>query len=127
MKIIISLVIISCLVLISLPATSADKGENKELTGELVDISCYLQMAAKGEGHKNCAIKCAKDGLPVGILTSKGELYTIVTSIKFLADHMAKEVKISGTLFSSSKIIIPKKIETKEGNKWIEVKLSSKM
>ena len=127
MKKLFSLIIISYLVLISLPAFAAEKGENKEITGELVDISCYLQMGGKGEGHKDCAIKCAKDGLPVGVLTSKGEVYTIITPSKLLADHMAKEAKISGTLYSGAKAIIPKKMEAKEGDKWVEIKLSSKM
>lgn len=45
------------------------------ITGEVVDVSCYLGHGARGEGHKECAEMCAKAGGPLGILTSDGKLY----------------------------------------------------
>ena len=59
----------------------SQKGQNDELeavTGEVVDLSCYLDHKAKGPGHKKCAITCAKKGLPMGILTDKNQLYLLI-------------------------------------------------
>ena len=55
--------------------------EGSEITikGELVDSLCYLSMAATGAGHKQCAIDCAKAGIPVSILEEgTGKLYTVL-------------------------------------------------
>ena len=46
---------------------AADQGE-KTLTGEVVDTFCFAAMGAKGASHKQCAIECAKKGIPVGLL-----------------------------------------------------------
>ena len=59
----------------------SQKGQNDELeavTGEVVDLSCYLDHKSKGSGHKKCAVTCAKKGLPMGILTDKNQLYLLL-------------------------------------------------
>ena len=38
--------------------------ELQTVSGEVVDLSCYLEHKAKGPGHRKCAISCAKKGLP---------------------------------------------------------------
>ena len=49
------------------------------ITGELVDSLCYVGMAAKGAGHKQCAIDCAKAGIPISMLEDgTGKLYTVL-------------------------------------------------
>ena len=49
------------------------------IKGELVDSLCYVGMAAKGPGHKQCAIDCAKAGIPISILEDgTGKLYTVL-------------------------------------------------
>ncbi|SYZ74152.1 exported hypothetical protein [Candidatus Zixiibacteriota bacterium] len=50
------------------------------LTGELVDMGCYTSMGAKGADHKSCALKCIKGGMPMGLLTSDGNLYLLTMS-----------------------------------------------
>ena len=50
-------------------------------TGEVVDMACYLSHGAKGAAHADCAKKCLKNGEPMGLLTSDGDLYL------FAADH----------------------------------------
>ena len=52
------------------------------LSGEVLDMACYIQSGGKGEMHKACAAKCAKMGQPVGLLSSDGRLYLLV------ADHV---------------------------------------
>ena len=49
------------------------------IKGELVDSLCYVAMAAKGSGHKQCAIDCAKAGIPISILEDgTDKLYTVL-------------------------------------------------
>jgi len=51
------------------------------VTGEVVDTFCYATMGAKGAGHKQCGVDCAKKGIPVG-LVEKGtdKLYVLLPS-----------------------------------------------
>jgi hypothetical protein len=51
------------------------KGGEKDVqvTGEVIDTFCYSTMGAKGTGHKQCGIDCAKKGIPVGLLEKGSE------------------------------------------------------
>lgn len=59
---------------------SAPAPAQEEVTvqGEVVDLACYMAKGSKGSGHKTCAQMCAKKGVPLGLLTDKGELYLLV-------------------------------------------------
>ena len=49
------------------------------IKGELVDSLCYVAMNARGAGHKQCAIDCAKAGIPISMLEDgTGKLYTVL-------------------------------------------------
>jgi hypothetical protein len=82
---------------------NADHHEEKVLTGEPVDIKCYLG-GKSGEGHASCAASCAKNGLPVGFVTGSGDdkvLYLVIggggkSAADHLAAHMGKTVKATG-------------------------------
>jgi hypothetical protein len=52
-----------------------EKGGEKDVqvTGEVIDTFCYAAMGAKGTGHKQCGIDCAKKGIPVGLLEKGSE------------------------------------------------------
>lgn len=76
------------------------------ITGEVVDVSCYIKMGAKGDGHKSCAEACAKAGVPMGILDAKGNLYVALSdkdaesgNTKLLG-HEAEKVKVTGKVFT---------------------------
>ena len=45
--------------------------------GEIVDMSCYLQLGKHGEKHRSCGQKCVQNGQPVGLLTQDGSLYML--------------------------------------------------
>lgn len=45
------------------------------VTGEVVDLACYIKMGARGAGHKECATECANAGIPLGIVDAKGEIF----------------------------------------------------
>jgi len=53
------------------------------VTGEVVDLSCYLHHpeTSHGASHKKCAETCAKKGLPMGLLTDDGQV------VLLLEDH----------------------------------------
>jgi hypothetical protein len=86
---------------------SKQKAKEVSLTGEVVDVSCYLQSGARGEGHKACAVACAKAGGPLGILTKSGKLYVSVLPDDHLAgpnqklmDYIAENVTVKGVVRS---------------------------
>lgn len=78
--------------------------------GEIVDLSCYLQVGKHGDKHRDCGQKCARNGQPIGLLTKSGTLYTLMDEEhdprrdgltefrKQAIEHMASIVTVHGTL-----------------------------
>jgi len=62
--------------MLAAPAVRADD----TITGEVVDLSCYLghPETSKGASHKKCAETCAKKGLPMGLLTDDSQVFLLV-------------------------------------------------
>src|ERR1700730_6804750 len=54
-----------------------DAAATKTVTGEVVDMMCFVDHNATGDKHAACAAKCIKGGGPVGI-SSEGKTYLIV-------------------------------------------------
>lgn len=48
------------------------------ITGEVIDLSCYLQLGKRGEAHKACGSMCVANGAPVGILTKEGRVVMLI-------------------------------------------------
>jgi hypothetical protein len=50
------------------------------ITGEVIDVACYLPHPEMGRGnsHKKCAETCLKKGLPMGVLTEDKQVYLIL-------------------------------------------------
>lgn len=84
--------------------TTAMQGEKVTLVGEVVDMDCYMNEGAHGQGHKACAILCLKGGSPVGLLTDDGKAYFLTadkdeTKYYDRLRHMAADrVKVTGTI-----------------------------
>ena len=80
-------------------AVAADNagGETKSLTGEIVDLMCYLDHGARGDKHKGCAEKCIKGGGPVGLL-SGDQVYLIVGDHQPMNDELAPKAAQTVTL-----------------------------
>ena len=77
-------------------------GGSKEVTGEVVDMMCYLDHNAIGEKHgTSCGVTCIKNGGPVGIV-SNGKAYLVVGEHKpmndQLADYCGKTITLKGKL-----------------------------
>lgn len=75
---------------------------SKEITGEVVDMMCYLDHNAVGEKHgSTCGTTCIKNGGPVGIV-SNGKAYLVVGEHKPMNDQLAeycgKTVTLKGKL-----------------------------
>ncbi|HKB07881.1 MAG TPA: hypothetical protein VKF61_06365 [Candidatus Polarisedimenticolia bacterium] len=71
------------------------------LTGEVLDLACYISHGAKGPDHAGCAAKCAEMGQPVGLAASDGKVYVLV------ADHA------DSSAFTKAKSMAGKKVEIK--------------
>jgi hypothetical protein len=65
-------------------------GAEKNVTGEIVDMMCYVDHNAIGETHgQSCGAKCIKGGGPVGIV-SDGKAYLVVGEHKPMNDQLAE-------------------------------------
>ena len=80
----------------------SDTSVSKEVTGEVVDMMCYVDHNAVGEKHgQSCGVKCVKNGGPVGII-SDGKAYLVVGEHKPMNDQLAeycgKTITLKGKL-----------------------------
>jgi hypothetical protein len=78
---------------------SLDASASKEVTGEIVDLMCYIDHAAMGDKHAGCGSKCIEGGGPVGIVEN-GKAYLVVGEHRpineQLADSCGKTVTLKG-------------------------------
>lgn len=83
---------------------SLDASATKEVTGEIVDMMCYVDHNATGAKHASCGEKCVKGGGPVGIV-SEGKAYLVVGAHKPMNDELApyagKTVTLKGKMASN--------------------------
>ena len=85
-------------------AAKADKAADsvKSITGEVVDLWCYLDHKGHGEKHKECAIACAEAGNPMGIVEKSGQIYILMGGKKhqpgrdLMLKKMAQTVTVTG-------------------------------
>ncbi len=79
-----------------------DAAASKEVTGEVVDMMCYVDHNAIGEKHgQSCGAKCIKSGGPAGIV-SEGKAYLVVGEHKPINDQLAeycgKNITVKGKI-----------------------------
>lgn len=94
------------------PAEQAvlQQGQVASIAGEIVDVSCWLQLGKRGPGHVACGAGCIRNGQPIGLLTDDGQLYLVVAeehdprrgglvSIReFFADRVGQTATVTGML-----------------------------
>src|SRR5204863_9783701 len=72
----------------------------KKITGEVIDMACYLDHNATGEKHTDCAKKCIASGLPVGLKADDGKTYVLIgehmAMNKELVEYAAKKITEEG-------------------------------
>jgi hypothetical protein len=62
----------------------------KTVSGEVVDMMCYVDHNAVGEKHgQSCGAKCIRSGGPAGIV-SEGKAYLVVGEHKPINDQLAE-------------------------------------
>ena len=84
------------------PATEAAL---ETLTGEIVDMACYVPHPAtgRGSGHRKCADTCVKKGMPMGLLTEDKQVYLLLEDhdnpkpYGQLKEKAAETVTVEGT------------------------------
>lgn len=84
-------------------------GKTATVEGEIVDLSCYLQLGKHGDKHASCGKKCITNGQPIGLVTKAGDIYMLMdeehdprrdgqtTFRKMAADNFAKVMTVTGT------------------------------
>ena len=101
--------------LIGVPAASviaADKAaapSDVTLTGEVLDLACYVGHGAQGPEHASCAAKCAAMGQPLGLAASDGKVYLL------LADHADSSGFTKAKSFAGKKVEIKGEVAEKDG------------
>ena len=85
-------------------------GKMTTVTGEVVDVSCYLQLGKRGEAHVPCGSKCIEHGQPIGLVDNDEKLYILFTEEhhprrdgqvdlkKVFAPLLAKTVTVTGMM-----------------------------
>ncbi len=63
-------------------------GAVQTLTGEVVDLMCYLDHGAVGEKHRECAAMCIQSGGPVGLLVGD-KVYLVIGDHKPINDKLS--------------------------------------
>ena len=94
---------------LSLSTAFGEMNAGKEVTikGKVIDPLCLITMDMKGEGHKECATKCAKSGENLAIMDEKGKIYPIMAGKVYtnpndaVLNYVEKTVTVKGTLIES--------------------------
>ncbi|MDE3213851.1 MAG: hypothetical protein KGM98_11510 [Bacteroidota bacterium] len=79
-------------------------GGSKTVTGEILDMKCYMASGAHGMDHRECASTCIDNGAPMGILTNDGVVYLLVQDGKNedpyeqAKKYAGEQVTLTGTL-----------------------------
>ena len=77
------------------------------VTGEVLDMTCYIAYNLSGPDHAECARVCIKSGSPAGIKAANGRVYLLTgqpgESVNAqLAEYAAKIVTIKGKITTRS-------------------------
>ena len=85
-------------------------GQSQTVVGEVVDVSCYMQLGKRGDAHIPCGTDCVKNGAPIGIVDAKNDLYMVMAEEhdprrygnialkEAMLPFMAKTVQVTGML-----------------------------
>jgi hypothetical protein len=87
-------------------------GEIRKITGEVLDMACYIDHNATGEKHIECAKTCITNGLPVGIKADDGKTYLVIGEHKPLNSDLAQ--------YAGKKITLEGKVAARDGIYMIE-------
>ena len=115
--VLVSTAALAALPLRAAPASDAagKKATEVTVTGEVLDMACYLDHGASGAKHESCARKCITSGLPVGLKGTDGKTYLLIgehmPANDELAKHAAKTITVRGKLAERDGINLLENIE----------------
>ncbi len=79
------------------------------VTGNLRDGFCFVTMGAQGPSHKQCAMACAKKGIPVALIQNGTKKMFVLLPPKdkqslpdAVIDKMEEEVTITGKEYTKN-------------------------
>jgi hypothetical protein len=84
-----------------------------QITGEVIDITCFMDHDSSGAEHASCASKCIAKGNPVGILAGD-TLYVAIMS-----NHEAPNAKLAP--FAGKRVTVKGETSEKNGIHVIDV------
>jgi hypothetical protein len=123
-------IVFAAMPLLSTPVSAHDekmeasKAANLTVTvkGEIIDTACYANHpdSAHGAGHKDCAASCLAKGVPMSLLTDKGDVYLLVP------DHSNEKVYNDAKGWAAEQVEISGRLVTTGGMKAIIVATSKK-
>ena len=106
----------------------AGPGGEQTLTGEVVDVFCYLSHDKEGlgKGHADCAKKCIESGLPVAIKVGD-QLYLATMAShdpanKTLVAYAGEQVTVHGQVMEKDgqHLIAIREVETAQRHRTTE-------
>lgn len=106
---------LALVLLLGIPAATAAAAEKAAgspgvtLTGEVLDLACYIAHGGKGPEHAACAAKCAEMGQPIGLAASDGKVYLL------LADHADSSAFTKAKSLAGRKVEIRGPVAAKDG------------
>src|SRR5678809_622542 len=92
------------LLFIGLASFAYVRFEDKTVTGEILDMKCYMSAGKHGPDHKECAAMCLKGGSPMGILADDGKVYLLIegkdgaAAFEEAKKYAGETVTVTGTL-----------------------------
>ncbi|MEW6129018.1 MAG: hypothetical protein AB1757_18410 [Acidobacteriota bacterium] len=123
-KTLIYLAIVMLMIGTSIAVAARTSDNEVTIKGEVVDQPCYDgKNGARGEGHKACALSCAKRGNQLAIVDEKNIVYSITGDYSAnknekLIPFVAEMVEVKGVVTEkdgkkSIAVTSIKKVETK--------------
>ncbi len=94
--------------MLSLSSFGQDKTKSMTVSGEVLDMACYMSKGAHGDSHKDCAAMCIKGGSPMGVLTSDGKVYLLIENhdkadaYAEAKKHAGEQVTVTGNYYERS-------------------------
>jgi hypothetical protein len=85
-------------------ADGAAKPKTGSWKGEVLDAGCYLGHGAMGEKHKECALRCARNGMPLMLMTAEGKAVLLTPNhddgdpYEMLKGWAGSVVEVTGTM-----------------------------
>jgi hypothetical protein len=101
----------------------ASEARSTEVQGTLIEIRHYVETGAVGDDHTFCAYQSALGELPLGVLTADGTLVVLTSRPSRIAAHVAKTVRITGTLTGDGQLLVPSALRVKDGTTWTRAEL----